>query len=447
MPEDLIKQAGQNITNGNKLNTSDESSPGAIGESKIGLGQQRILKALEADDVRGYFDDALDNKLILNMGPQHPATHGVLQLVVSLDGETVTSTIPVLGYLHRGYEKLAENMTYHEFIPHTDRLDYLSPLANNVAYILAVEKILKIEATPRAQFIRTICCELARVASHCVWLGTMAMDVGAMTVFLWSFREREKILDILDILTGVRFTTTYTRVGGLALDMSDECIARLKQFLDQFEPKLKECRDLIERNKIFIERCEGVGYISPEDAISIGLTGPNLRAAGFERDLRIDDPYLVYKELDFNVPTETESDTLARYYVRVKEFYESVKLIRQCLQKLPQGPINSPDAKQVLPDKGEVYSKMEELIHDFMIVNFGNAPEKGAEAYQAIESAKGELGFYIISDGKGYPFRLKIRSPSLTNLGALPIMMKNCMISDVVAIIGSIDPVMGEADK
>lgn len=416
-------------------------------ESHISAGQEKILRALESDDVRGHFEGSLDNQLVLNMGPQHPATHGVLQLVVSLDGETVVGTIPVLGYLHRGYEKLAENMTFHEFIPHTDRLDYLSPLANNVGYVLAIEKLLKIEATPRAQWIRTICCEMARIASHCVWMGTMAMDVGALTVFLWTFTEREKILDILDILTGVRFTTSYTRIGGLALDMSDEVTARLKAFLDQFIPKLEDARALIERNKIFINRCEGVGYITKEDAISLGLTGPNLRAAGIANDLRIDDPYLMYREVDFDVPTLTESDVLARYYVRVREMYESVKILRQCMEKIPQGPINSPDAKQVLPDKGEVYSKMEELIHDFMIVNFGNTPEKGVEAYQAIEASKGELGFYAISDGKGYPFRLKIRSPSTVAIGALPTMMKGAMISDIVAIIGSIDPVMGEADK
>lgn len=415
--------------------------------SHISLGQEKILRALESDDVRVHFEGSLDNQLVLNMGPQHPATHGVLQLVVSLDGESVVGTVPVLGYLHRGYEKIAENMTFHEFIPHTDRLDYLSPLANNVGYVLAIEKLLKIEATPRAQWIRTMCCEMARLASHLVWMGSMAMDVGALTVFLWTFTEREKILDILDILAGVRFTTSYTRIGGLALDMSDECKARLVAFLDQFIPKLEDARNLIERNKIFINRCEGVGYISKENAISIGMTGPNLRAAGVGNDLRIDDPYLKYPELDFNVPTATESDVLARYYVRVREMYETYKILRQCIQKLPQGPINTPDAKQVLPDKGEVYSKMEELIHDFMLVNFGNTPEKGAEAYQAIEASKGELGFYAISDGKGYPFRLKIRSPSFVNLSALPTMMKGAMISDIVAIIGSLDPVMGEADK
>jgi NADH-quinone oxidoreductase subunit D len=275
----------------------------------------------------------------------------------------------------------------------------------------------------------------------------MAMDVGALTVFLWTFREREKILDIFDILTGVRFTTTYTRIGGLALDMSDECVARINKFLDEFNPLLQESRDLIERNKIFINRCEGVGVISKEDALAIGLTGPNLRASGVMSDLRKDDPYLVYKDMEFDVPILTEGDSLARYYVRIYEFYESVKILRQCLKKIPEGPINAPDTKSVLPDKGKVYSKMEELIHDFMIVNFGTLPEKGAEAYQAIEASKGELGFYIISDGKGYPYRLKIRSPSMTNLQGLPIMVRNGLISDIVAIIGSIDPVMGEADK
>ncbi len=407
----------------------------------------KILKALETDDVKAYFDDALENQLVLNMGPQHPATHGVLRLLVSLDGETVVNSIADLGYLHRGYEKLAENMTFHEFIPHTDRLDYLSPLANNVCYAMAVEKILKMDVPIRTKYIRTICCELARIASHLLWLGTMAMDVGALTVFLWTFRDREKILDILDILTGVRFTTTYTRIGGVALDISDEVIARIRKYLEEFGPNLKESQDLIERNRIFINRCEGIGYISKEQAVAIGLTGPNLRAAGLQRDLRRDNPYLVYDQLDFEVPVLQESDVLARYYIRIFEMHESAKILRQCLDKLPAGPFNSPDAKQVLPEKGTVYTKMEELIHDFMIVNFGNEPEAGAESYQSIESAKGELGFYIISDGKGYPFRLKIRSPSFANLQALSIMIKGSMISDIVAIIGSLDPVMGEADK
>ncbi len=419
----------------------------AKSQNKSNGKKSKILQALETEDVRAYFDDALENQLVLNMGPSHPATHGVLRLLISLDGETVVNSIPDVGYLHRGYEKLAENVTYHEFIPHTDRLDYLSPLANNVGYVMAVEKLLKIEAPPRAQYIRTICCELARLASHLVWMGSMAMDVGALTVFLWGFREREKILDILDLLTGVRFTTSYTRIGGLALDISDEAIGMLKRFLNEFTQNLIDCRNLIERNKIFINRCENVGYISKEDALAIGLTGPNLRASGVKRDLRKDEPYLIYNELDFDVPVYNEGDTLARYYVRIKEMYESRKLIFQCLDKLPAGPIDAHNTKQVLPKKEKVYTKMEELINDFMIVNFGNMPEKGAEAYSAIEASKGELGFYIISNGTGYPFRLKIRSPSFCNVQALPIMTKGCLISDIVAIIGGIDPVMGECDK
>lgn len=407
----------------------------------------KILHALENEDVTAHFDDALENQMVLNMGPQHPATHGVLRLLVSLDGETVVNVVPDLGYLHRGYEKIAENMTFYEYIPHTDRLDYLSPLANNVCYVMAVEKLLKLEVPPRAQWIRTLCLELTRLASHLVWLGTMAMDVGALTVFLWGFREREKILDIWDLVTGVRFTVSYPRIGGLAYDLSDEAIVMIKKFISEFETNLKECQKLLDRNRIFINRCEGVGYISKEDAISMGITGPILRACGVAHDLRRAEPYLVYPELDFEIPTLPEGDVLARYYVRVNEMYESVKIINQCLEKLPAGPINAHQPKEVLPEKMKVYTKMEELIDDFMIVNFGNQPEPGAESYFAIESSKGELGFYIISNGTGYPFRLKIRSPSFVNLQAAPIMMRKCMIADVVAIIGSIDPVMGEADK
>ncbi|MBI1803003.1 MAG: NADH dehydrogenase (quinone) subunit D [Ignavibacteriae bacterium] len=408
--------------------------------------KKRIFRALEDQDTSVTFDDPLENDMILNMGPQHPATHGVLRLLVRLDGETIVSAVPDLGYLHRGYEKIAENTTYHEFIPHTDRLDYLSPLANNVAYVLAVEKLAGIEVPRRAQFIRVICCELARLASHLVWLGTMAMDVGAVTVLLWGFREREKIQDIWDLLTGVRFTTSFTRIGGLAQDMSDETTAAIRAFLDQFSENLHESEKLLIKNKIFIDRCEGIGYISPADAINIGLTGPMLRACGVEHDLRRDEPYLSYPELDFDIPVYHDCDTLARFYVRMQEMKESVKILYQALDKIPNGQINASDPKRVLPKKERTYSKMEELIHDFMIVNFGINPPIG-EIYQAIEGSKGELGFYLVSHGEGYPWRLKIRSPSFVNLQSLPVMLKGQMISDVVAIIGSVDPVMGEADK
>jgi NADH-quinone oxidoreductase subunit D len=405
-----------------------------------------MLQALESQDTTFTFEDPLEHTMVLNMGPQHPATHGVLRLLIKLDGETLVSAVPDLGYLHRGYEKIAENSTYHEFIPHTDRLDYLSPLANNVAYALAVEKLAGIEAPPRAQYIRVLCAELARLASHLVWLGTMAMDVGAVTVLLWGFREREKIQDIWDLLTGVRFTTSFTRIGGLAQDMSPEVAARTREFIDNLEVSIVECEKLLKRNRIFIDRCEGVGVLSKEDSIALGVTGPLLRAAGVDHDLRRDQPYLVYDQLDFEVPVYDECDVLSRFYVRIEEMRESVKILRQVLEKMPAGPIHVNDPKTVPPPKEKTYSRMEELIHDFMIVNFGINPPVG-EVYQAIEASKGELGFYLVSHGEGYPWRLKIRSPSFCNLQAMPPMLVGGMISDVVAVIGSVDPVMGEADK
>ena len=407
---------------------------------------QRIYEALNDQDTQFVVDDALEHTMVLNMGPQHPATHGVLRLVVRLDGETVVSCIPDLGYLHRGYEKIAESSSYHEFIPHTDRLDYLSPLANNVAYTLAVEKLANIEVPRRAQFIRVMCAEMARLASHFVFLGTMCMDVGALTILLWSFREREKLQDIMDVLTGVRFTNSFARIGGVANDMSDEVTAMLKEYVEQFPEKIHECEKLVLSNKIFIDRCQGVGYISKEEAIAMGVTGPIIRGSGIEHDIRKDHPYLIYNELDFNIPVFTEGDVLARFYVRLNEMKESIKILRQCLEKIPAGQVNANQPKKVLPQKERTYSKMEELIHDFMLINFGINPPIG-EVYNAIEGSKGELGFYIVSDGSANPWRLKIRSPSFCNLQSMPLMIKGNMISDIVAIIGSVDPVMGEADK
>ena len=408
--------------------------------------KSRILQALEDEDTSVLVGDPLETEMVLNMGPQHPATHGVLRILLRLDGETIVKAVPELGYLHRGYEKLAENCSYHEFITHTDRLDYLAPLSNNSAYALAVEKLAGLEIPERAKYIRTICCELARISSHLLWLGSMAMDVGALTILLWTFREREKLYDIFDVLTGARFTTSYTRIGGVAQDLTDECVTMIQNFIDQFPEKLDECEKLLNKNRIFIERTDGVGVISREQAIDIGLTGPPLRACGVEHDLRRADPYLIYNEMDFNIPVFEGGDSLARYYVRNEEMKESTKVVRQALEKLPKGPIKAEDPKKVLPQKERVYTKMEELINDFMVINFGINPPVG-EIYHAIESPKGELGFYIISDGSGNPWRLKIRAPSMVNLQALPIFLKGQMISDVVAIIGSLDPVMGEADK
>jgi NADH-quinone oxidoreductase subunit D len=405
-----------------------------------------ILSALEDQDTTVTFDDPLDNDMVLNMGPQHPATHGVLRLLIRLDGETVVAAVPEVGYLHRGYEKIAENATYHEFIPHTDRLDYLCPISNNVAYVLAVEKLAGLEVPPRANYIRVLVSEMARIASHLVATGSMAMDVGALTVLLWTFREREKLLDIYDVLCGARFTTSYARIGGLQQDWTPQCTEMLKAFLDEFGDNLSEVEKLLSTNRIFIDRCEGVGFISASDAISWGLTGPNLRGSGPARDLRRDRPYLVYSELDFDVITLPEGDALARFYVRLLEMKESARILRQALAKLPEGPYKAFEPKRVLPQKERIYTKMEELIHDFMLINLGIDPPVGA-VYQAVESSKGELGFYIVSDGTGHPWRLKIRSPSTCNLSALPLLLKGGLISDIVAVIGSIDPVMGEADK
>jgi NADH-quinone oxidoreductase subunit D len=405
----------------------------------------KIVEAL-LRDTNITVEDALENEMILNMGPQHPATHGVLRLLLRLDGESIVACVPELGYLHRGYEKLAENMSFYEFIPHTDRLDYLAPMANNVAWALAVEKLIGIEAPPRAQYIRMMITELARIASHLVAIGSFAMDIGALTVFLWTLREREKILDIWDILCGARFTNSFTRIGGIANDAQPEALAKAKWFIDQYEENLDECERLLNTNRIFIERLEGIGVITGEDAIDMGLTGPSLRGSGVEFDLRRAKPYLHYNDIDFNVITYPEGDALARYFVRADETRESIKIIRQVLDKMPAGETLLNQPKKVLPKKTEIYSKMEELIHDFMIVNFGVNPPVG-DVYSAVENPKGELGFYLVSNGEGHPWKCKIRSPSFVNLQSVPRLIKGHMISDVVAIVGSLDPVMGEADK
>jgi NADH-quinone oxidoreductase subunit D len=351
----------------------------------------KILEAL-LKDTEITIEDALDNEMILNMGPQHPATHGVLRLLLKLDGETVVGCVPDLGYLHRGYEKMAENMSYYEYIPHTDRLDYISPMGNNVAWVLAVEKLAGIEVPFRAQYIRMMIAELARIASHLVAIGSFAMDVGALTVFLWTLREREKIMDIWDVLCGARFTNSYTRIGGVANDAQPEALRLVREFIDQFIPNLDECERLLNTNRIFVERLDGIGVISKEDAIDLGFTGPNLRASGVSFDLRRATPYLQYDKIDFEVPVFTEGDCLARYFIRTDEARQSTNIIRQVLDKMPQGPVRAAEPKKVLPHKADVYSKMEELIHDFMIVNFGINPPVG-EIYHAVEGFKRRVRF------------------------------------------------------
>lgn len=410
------------------------------------INDERLLNALLESTKDFEFDDALENELILNMGPQHPATHGVLRVLLRLDGEKVIGAMPELGYLHRGYEKMAENMSFIEFIPHTDRLDYTSTMCNNVAYALAVEKLLGVEIPKRAQYIRMLVAELSRIAGHLVAIGTFALDLGAVTMVEWTFREREYIQNIFDRVAGARFTTSFTRIGGVASDVDDTAIAMIREFLKGFDPALQEMAKLLHGNRIFIERLEGIGVLPKETAIAYGVTGPSLRASGVEYDIRRAKPYLLYNEMDFNVPTYTEGDCLSRYYIRGDEVKESVKIVNQILDKMPAGDIMANDPKKVLPRKGEIYSRMEELIHDFMIINHGVNPPVG-DVYFSAENPKGELGFYLVSNGKGHPWKLKIRSPSFCNLQVLPLLCKGHMVSDVVAIIGSLDPVMGEADK
>lgn len=406
--------------------------------------EDRDATLLPATDEKG---DALENEMVLNMGPQHPATHGVLRVVLKLDGETVERAVPELGYLHRAMEKLAENKTYHEFMPYTDRLDYMSPYSNNTALCLAVEKLCGIEAPPRATYIRMIACEIARISSHLLWMGTMVMDAGAISVFLYTFQEREKIYDVFDMLTGARFTISHCRIGGIASDISDECVTFIKEWLKPFKRKLKEWRGLLDRNRIWVERVEGVAVITKEDAIDIGFSGPNLRGSGVDFDLRRDTPYMAYKNVQFKVPVYENGDCFARYFVRMEEMEQSVSIIEQCLQQLPKGDVRVDNAKVSYPWKNEVYHSMEGLIHDFMMTDTGLQPPPNTEIYHAIEAPKGELGFFIQSDGTGHPWRLKIRSPSFCNLQALPHLTEGGMIADVVVAIGSIDPVMGEADK
>lgn len=413
------------------------------------LRQSKILREVMDKDTVAMFEDPLENDMVLNMGPQHPATHGVLRVLLRLDGETVLKCVPELGYLHRGFEKIAENMTYHEFIPHTDRLDYLSPMSNNVGIAMAIEHAAGIEVPERGIWVRMLVTELARVSSHLIAMGATAMDVGAMTLFLWTFTEREKLYDLFERICGARFTTSFARIGGVANDVPDDVLRDIQKWLNAFPEYMVSFEKLVNRNRIFIDRMAGVGHITAEKAIALGLTGPTLRGSGVNRDLRRDKPYMYYDQMDFDVITGNDGDCYSRYQCRAAEVKESIKILHQIMDKLvatPRTPVLADDPKYVVSRKASIYTKMEELINDFMLINFGTMPPKG-ETYTAIESPKGELGFFIVSDGTGQPWKLKIRSPSSSNLQALKFMAEGAMVSDVVAIIGSIDPVMGEADK
>ena len=391
-------------------------------------------------------EETADKTMVLNMGPQHPSTHGVLRLLLEIDGETVVRMMPDIGYLHTGIEKTCEAKFYQQVVPLTDRIDYLCPMTNNLCYVLAVEKLLGLEIPPRAQWMRVMLNELTRISSHLVWLGTHALDIGAMTVFLYCFREREDLLRIFEMVSGQRMMTSYFRIGGLALDAPLGFFDKVKKFVSIFNERVDEYEGLLTGNRIWIGRLKGVAHLSAEDAIALGVTGPALRASGVDWDLRRDMPYSGYENFKFKVPVGHDADVWTRYVLRVQEMRESIGIVKQAVEGMPGGPIKADAPKVVLPDREKMKTQMEALIYHFKIVTEGFAVPEG-EVYQAIESPRGEMGYYVASDGTAKPYRVHMRSPSFANLQALDPMCSGRLIADVVAAIGSIDIVLGEIDR
>lgn len=385
-------------------------------------------------------------ELLLNMGPQHPSTHGVLRVVLELDGERIVKATPDLGYLHRGVEKLAEGLTYMQVIPHTDRLDYVCSMTNNYAYVRAVEKLLEMTVPERAEYIRTIVAEMQRIVGHLFWLGTQALDIGAMTVFFWTFREREVLLDLFEKLCGARLTLNYYRIGGVDSDFTPDLVERLRAFLKTFPERIREYEELLQKNRIWLNRTKNVAVISAKDAINFGLTGPVLRGSGVSYDVRKFEPYGMYDRVEWEVPVGKDGDTYDRYWVRMEEMRQSTRIISQCLDQLPPGPIMANVPHVTPPPKPTVMRDMESMIHHFIIFTHGFKPPKG-QSYCATEAPKGELGFFLISDGGPRPYRMKIRSPSFVHMGAFDHMARGYLISDIVTIFGTYDIVMGECDR
>ena len=391
-------------------------------------------------------EPAKDQTMIINMGPQHPSTHGVLRLVIEVDGETIVGLAPDIGYLHTGIEKTCEAKFYQQVVPLTDRIDYLCPMTNNLAYCLAVEKLLGLEIPERAQYLRVLFNELTRIQSHLVWLGTHAMDIGALTVFLYCFREREQLLRIFEAVSGQRMMTSYVRVGGLSLEPPRDLYATIRTFLKDFPSKIDEYEGLLQTNPIWMNRLKGVGYLSAEDAIALGVTGPPLRASGVDFDVRRDMPYSGYEKFQFNVPTSNIGDVWARYLVRMQEFRESVKICLQALDGLPEGRIVADAPKIILPDREQMKTQMESLIHHFKIVTEGFGVPAG-EVCSSVEAPHGMMNYYVVSDGTAKPYRVHMRNPGFATLQALETMCKGRLLADVVAVIGSIDIVLGEIDR
>ncbi len=399
-----------------------------------------------ADSAHHQNDPAQDCTMVLNMGPQHPSTHGVLRLVLEIDGETVVSLAPDIGYLHTGIEKTCEAKFYQQVVPLTDRIDYLCPMTNNLAYCLAVEKLLGLEIPERAETIRVLLNELTRIQSHLVWLGTHAMDIGALTVFLYCFREREELLRLFEAVAGQRMMTSYFRIGGLSMEPPIDWFAKVQKFLKIMPSKIAEYEGLLTGNPIWYSRLKDVGYLSPEDAIALGVTGPPLRASGVDWDLRRDMPYSGYEKYTFKVPISQDGDVWARYTIRLEEMYESVSICQQALDRMPEGRITADAPKIILPDREQMKTQMESLIHHFKIVTEGFGVPAG-EVFQTVESPRGVMGYYVVSDGTAKPLRVHMRNPSYATLQALETMCKGKLLGDVVAVIGSIDIVLGEIDR
>jgi NADH-quinone oxidoreductase subunit D len=391
-------------------------------------------------------DFTQDRTMILNMGPQHPSTHGVLRLLLEIDGERVVRMVPDIGFLHTGIEKTCEAKFYQQVVPLTDRIDYLCPMTNNLCYVLAVEKLLQLQIPERAVFIRVMLNELTRIASHLVWLGTHALDMGAMSVFLYCFREREDILRIFEMVSGQRMMTSYFRIGGLALEPPLDFYGKVRDFAAKFPERIDEYENLLTSNRIWVDRTKGVAHLSADDCISLGVTGPTLRASGVDWDLRRDMPYSGYEKFKFKVPVSNDGDVYARYILRIQELRESIGMVKQALEGLPEGPIKADAPKVILPDREKMKTQMEALIYHFKIVTEGFGVPAG-EVYQAIESPRGEMGYYVVSDGTAKPYRVHMRSPSYANLQALEKMCVGRLLADVVAAIGSIDIVLGEIDR
>jgi len=389
------------------------------------------------------------DKIEINYGPSHPAMHGTLHVIIQLDGEMITKCTPVLGYLHCGFEKLGEHRTYNQYVTVTDRMNYCSPLANNVSYIQAVEKLFDVEITEKCSVMRTMILEIARIMDHAVQVGMQAVDLGAYTPMVWLFKERELLYDIVEELTGTRMTTSWTLIGGATRDIPNKAwLDKIRKFTRRFPKAIREVERLLNKNKIWHDRTRGIGAISKEEAINWGLTGPILRATGADLDLRKDFPYLSYDQVDFDIPVGEKGDVLDRYFVRMQEMLESNKIIRQCVDNMPEGPINIDEPKIIYPKKDDVYTKMEELIHHFKITMLGHGPEPAkGEVYNAIEAPNGELGWYLVSDGGQYPYRVHTRAPSFVNYSTLPTQMKGHMISDLVAVVGSLNIIAGELDR